>query len=219
MPGPFDLAQRALILLASSCDRSAAAHRIDVSRTAHPDWPRLTFLFLLAFTPIRVQAIAFLVLLWVLGAFILYPRPVTVLFGHFEKKRTWRGRSTIWFLTLFPREKPFLANAAAGRRSVHPDPGDDDVGVWCGEWLRLRAPPATTEGTVARASALALAGLLLQVLHLCPIVKRIWTSSTRCTAGLVILLLAVFYASSRSKAGAAGVPAAGIGATRLPSTS
>ena len=43
--------------------------------------------------------------------------------------------------------------------------------------------------------ALALAGLLLQWLHLCPIVKRIWTSSyTLYSGGLVVLILAAFYA-------------------------
>jgi len=38
-------------------------------------------------------------------------------------------------------------------------------------------------------------GLLLQWLHVCPIVKRIWTSSyTLYSGGLVVLLLAGFYA-------------------------
>ena len=41
-----------------------------------------------------------------------------------------------------------------------------------------------------------LGGLVLQWLHLCPIVKRIWTSAyTLYSGGLVLLLLAGFYAS------------------------
>ena len=59
--------------------------------------------------------------------------------------------------------------------------------------------------------ALALAGLLLQWLHICPIVKRIWTSSyTLYSGGLVVLMLAGFYALDRvARVEALVVPAAG----------
>jgi predicted acyltransferase len=48
--------------------------------------------------------------------------------------------------------------------------------------------------------ALALGGLILQWRHLCPIVKRIWTSSYGLYSGkLVILMLARFYALTDMK--------------------
>jgi predicted acyltransferase len=48
--------------------------------------------------------------------------------------------------------------------------------------------------------ALALAGLLLQWLHICPIVKRIWTPAyTLYSGGLVVLILAGFYAITEWK--------------------
>jgi predicted acyltransferase len=51
------------------------------------------------------------------------------------------------------------------------------------------------KGLVAAGVALTLAGLVLQWLHICPIVKRIWTSSyTLYSGGVVVLMLAVFYA-------------------------
>ena len=44
--------------------------------------------------------------------------------------------------------------------------------------------------------SLTLLGLVFQWLHVCPIVKRIWTSSyTLYSGGVVILMLAVFYAA------------------------
>ena len=51
------------------------------------------------------------------------------------------------------------------------------------------------KGLVIGGVALTIAGLLLQWLHINPIVKRIWTSSyTLYSGGLVILMLAGFYA-------------------------
>jgi predicted acyltransferase len=50
-------------------------------------------------------------------------------------------------------------------------------------------------GLVMGGAALTLAGWLLQVLHVSPIVKRIWTPAyTLYSGGLVLLMLAVFYA-------------------------
>jgi predicted acyltransferase len=67
---------------------------------------------------------------------------------------------------------------------------------WAGLWLK--SPRSTAEklkGLVVGGVALTLAGLVLQWLHISPIVKRIWTSSyTLYSGGLVILMLAGFYA-------------------------
>ena len=69
------------------------------------------------------------------------------------------------------------------------------LGLWSGVWLKsARSIPDKFKGLLAAGVALALAGLVLQWLHICPIVKRIWTSSyTLYSGGLVILMLAAFY--------------------------
>src|SRR5436190_1860017 len=157
-----------------------------------------TFLFLVAFTPIRVQAIAFvLILVGFWAAFVVYPAAGSPgLFGHFEKNTNLAWAFDVWFLNLFPREKPFLFNSGGwSTLSFIPTLATMMLGLWCGEWLKTpRAAGDKLKGLVAAGFALALAGLLLQWLHLCPIVKRIWTSSyTLYSGGLVILLLAVFY--------------------------
>jgi predicted acyltransferase len=68
--------------------------------------------------------------------------------------------------------------------------------MWAGQWLQVARPRVETlRGLVAGGVLLTLAGLLLQWLHLSPIVKRIWTSSyTLYSGGLVVLMLAGFYA-------------------------
>jgi len=157
-----------------------------------------TFLFLVAFTPIRVQAIAFvLILVGFWAAFVVYPAAGSPgLFGHFEKNTNLAWAFDVWFLNLFPREKPFLFNSGGwSTLSFIPTLATMMLGLWCGEWLKTpRAAGDKLKGLVAAGFALALAGLLLQWLHICPIVKRIWTSSyTLYSGGLVILLLAVFY--------------------------
>jgi predicted acyltransferase len=70
------------------------------------------------------------------------------------------------------------------------------LGVWSGEWLKSsRSTSEKFRGLVIAGLALTLGGLIFQWLHLCPIVKRIWTSSyTLYSGGLVILILSVFYA-------------------------
>ena len=75
------------------------------------------------------------------------------------------------------------------------------LGLWCGEWLKsARSAADKLKGLIVAGVVLALAGLALQWLHLSPIVKRIWTSSyTLYSGGLVILILAGFYAATEIK--------------------
>ena len=70
------------------------------------------------------------------------------------------------------------------------------LGLWAGRWLMTtRSIDEKLKGLVIGGVALTIAGLLLQWLHINPIVKRIWTSSyTLYSGGLVILMLAGFYA-------------------------
>jgi len=65
-----------------------------------------------------------------------------------------------------------------------------------GEWLRsTKSRAEKLRGLVIAGVGLVLAGLVFQWAGICPIVKRIWTSSyTLYSGGLVILMLAGFYA-------------------------
>jgi heparan-alpha-glucosaminide N-acetyltransferase len=175
-----------------------------------------TFLFLLAFASLRVQVAAFTVILvgfW--AAFVLYPLPgpgfdytqVGVPAGwphlyrgflaHFNKNWNLAWAFDVWFLNLFPRELPFRFNGGGwSTLSFIPTLATMLLGVWAGQWLMT--PRSTTEklkGLVVGGVALTVAGLLLQWLHINPIIKRIWTSSyTLYSGGLVVLILAGFYA-------------------------
>ncbi len=87
------------------------------------------------------------------------------------------------------------------------------LGMWCGQWLKtLALDRREAEGPRRRGrGADAGRASLLQWLHICPIVKRIWTSSyTLYSGGLVVLMLAGFYAVIEWQGLAAlGVSAAG----------
>ena len=176
-----------------------------------------TFLFLLAWTPRRVQIATFTVILvafW--AAFALYPLPgpdfdytqvgvpadwphlYNGFLAHFNKNSNLSWAFDVWFLNLFPREAPFQFNEGGwSTLSFIPTLATMMLGMWCGEWLK--SPRSTGEklrGLLVAGVALTIAGLVLQWLHICPIVKRIWTSSyTLYSGGLVILLLAGFYAA------------------------
>ena len=176
-----------------------------------------TFLFLLAFARLRTQVIVFtaiLVAFWT--AFVLYPAPgpgfdytqvgvpanwphlYSGFLSHFNKNSNLSWAFDVWFLNLFPRESPFLFNDGGwSTLSFIPTLATMMLGLWCGEWLKsTRTSLEKFKGLVIGGVALVLAGLVFQWLHLCPIVKRIWTSSyTLYSGGLVILMLAAFYAA------------------------
>jgi predicted acyltransferase len=175
-----------------------------------------TFLFLLAFTSLRVQVAVFvgiLVAFW--GAFVWYPLPgpdfdytrvgvpanwphlYTGFLAHFNKNSNLSWAFDVWFLNLFPREAPFRYNSGGwSTLSFIPTLATMQLGMWAGRWLQMpRATVDKLKGLVVGGAVLTLAGLLLQWLHVNPIIKRIWTSSyTLYSGGLVILMLAVFYA-------------------------
>ena len=175
-----------------------------------------TFLFLLAFTSLRVQIAAFAVILvgfWL--AFVLYPLPpegfdytqvgvradwphlYSGFRAHFNKNSNLSWAFDVWFLNLFPRAKPFLYNGGGwSTLSFIPTLATMMLGLWVGRWLMTsRTTTEKLKGLVIGGVALTLAGLILQWLHINPIIKRIWTSSyTLYSGGLVVLILAAFYA-------------------------
>ena len=176
-----------------------------------------TFLFLLAFTSLRVQVAAFVAILvgfW--AAFALYPLPgpgfdysqvgvregwphlYTGFLAHFNKNSNLAWAFDVWFLNLFPRETPFRFNGGGwSTLSFIPTLATMMLGMWAGRWLQTsRSTSEKLKGLIAAGVALAVAGLLLQWLQINPIVKRIWTSSyTLYSGGLILLMLAAFYAA------------------------
>jgi predicted acyltransferase len=174
------------------------------------------FLFLLAFTRVRTQVIVALVILiafW--GAFVLYPAPgpnfdyarvgvplnwehnYTGFLSHFNKNSNLSWAFDVWFLNLFPREEPFVYNEGGwSTLSFVPTVATMIFGLITGEWLKSgKAKSVKLRGLLIAGSSLVLAGMIFQWAGVCPIVKRIWTSSyTLYSGGLIILMLAGFYA-------------------------
>lgn len=180
-----------------------------------------TFLFLLAYTSLRVQIAVFVAILvgfW--GAFVLYPLPppgfdytqvgvrpdwphlYSGFLAHFNKNSNLSWAFDVWFLNLFPRQNPFRFNSGGwSTLSFIPTLATMQLGVFAGLWLQSGRPAFDKlKGLIVAGVALTFAGLLLQWLHISPIVKRIWTSSyTLYSGGLILLILGGFYALTEWK--------------------
>ena len=114
--------------------------------------------------------------------------------AHWNKNANLGNRFDQWFLNLFPRTSPFVANDGGYLTlSFIPTLGTMILGLIAGRWLRATAPVipfkklliAGVGWTGGRAAA-AFAGI-------CPIVKRIWTPSwTLFSGGICFLFLAAF---------------------------
>lgn len=174
------------------------------------------FLFLVAFTRVRTQviiALAILIAFW--GAFALYPAPgpnfdyarvgvppawehnYTGFLSHWNKNSNLSWAFDVWFLNLFPRERPFVFNEGGwSTLSLIPTLATMILGLLTGEWLKsTKSKVEKLRGLLIAGAALVLLGLVCQWAGVCPIVKRVWTSSyTLYSGGLVILILAGFYA-------------------------
>jgi predicted acyltransferase len=176
-----------------------------------------TVVFLVAFASLRLQIgvfVAILVGFWL--AFAMYPLPpagfdystvgvpadwphlYTGFLAHFNKNTNLAWAFDVWFLNLFPRESPFLFNKGGwSTLSFIPTIATMILGLWAGQWLKTRRDTREKlKWLIVAGVALAFAGLVLQWLHISPIVKRIWTSAyTLYSGGLVVLMLAAFYAA------------------------
>jgi heparan-alpha-glucosaminide N-acetyltransferase len=164
------------------------------------------FLFLLGFRPPRWQWIALGAILsgyWL--AWALYPAPgpgfdyqavgvppdwqyhqYAGFASHWNKNSNLGSAFDLWFLNLFSRTKPFVANSGGYLTlSFIPTLGTMILGV-----LAARMPIKRL--AIAGVIGLA-AGALLHVSGICPVVKRIWTPSwTVFSGGACFLLLAAF---------------------------
>ena len=174
------------------------------------------FLFLLGFTRARTQVVVLiLILIFFWAAFALYPAPgpqfeyarvgvpqnwthnYTGFLSHWNKNSNLSWAFDVWFLNLFPREHPFVFNEGGwSTLSFIPTLGTMIMGLLAGEWLKAAgSKEQKLRGLMIAGMGLVLLGLACQWTGICPIVKRVWTSSyTLYSGGLVVLILAGFYA-------------------------
>ncbi len=167
------------------------------------------FLFLLGFRSARWQWGALGAILtgyWL--AWALYPLPATYdyqavgvpadwphhyngLAAHWNKNNNLGLAFDQWFMNLFPRALPFVANRGGYLTlSFIPTLGTMILGLIAGRWLREDAP--LRRYCLTAAACLAF-GLLLHFTGLNPIVKRIWTPPwTLFSGGACFLLLVLF---------------------------
>jgi len=173
------------------------------------------FLFLLALRPRRDQWIALaLILVAFWAAFALYPAPppdfdwesvgvpagwphlLTGFEAHWNKNSNLSAAFDQWFLNLFPREEPFVFNEGGYvTLSFIPTLGTMILGLLAGAVLRQGATARERLRWLIGAGIASLAaGTLLDVLGICPVVKRIWTPSfTLWSGGWCFLFLAAFH--------------------------
>jgi predicted acyltransferase len=174
-----------------------------------------TFLVILSFYSKKVWLTVLIVLLagyWL--AFALYPLPGAAFdyaaagvspdwehnfqgfAAHWNKNTNLAWAFDKWFLNLFPREKPFLFNEGGySTLSFIPTLGTMIIGLFAGDVLKDSSTQKTKlKFFVTTGIALILAGVLLHVTGVNPIVKRIWTPAwTVFSAGICFLFLAFFY--------------------------
>jgi heparan-alpha-glucosaminide N-acetyltransferase len=173
------------------------------------------FLVLLALRPVREQWAALAVILvGYAAAFALYPLPPADFdypavgvpadwphhlgewAAHWNKNSNLAWAFDVWFLNLFPREKPFLFNSGGyATLSFIPTLGTMILGLLAGEVLRRpRTPPERVRALAVAGMILVVAGWGLGALGINPVVKRIWTPSfTLWSGGVCCLILAAAY--------------------------
>ena len=151
-------------------------------------------LFLLGFRSPRVQWIAFAAILvgyWLLWAVYPVPGP----FGaHWYKNANMGSAFDQWFLNVFPRSKPFVANDGGYLTlSFIPTLGTMLLGLFAGRWVRSAAPQIPFRRLLLAGAIGIAGGLLLHFTGICPVVKRIWTPSwVLFSGGRCFLFLAGF---------------------------
>ena len=112
--------------------------------------------------------------------------------AHWNKNANLGTTFDQWFLNLFPRTKPFVANEGGYLTlSFIPTLGTMILGLLAGRWMRADAPDIPFRRLLIAGVAGVAAGLLLHVSGVCPVVKRIWTPSwTLFSGGICFLMLA-----------------------------
>lgn len=171
------------------------------------------FLFLLANKSARTIWISFAVILfgyWL--AWALYPvagagydwqsvgvpadwtHHFTGFMAHWNKNANFGHAFDVWFLNLFPREAPFVANRGGYLTlSFIPTLGTMILGLVAGRWLRADAPAIPMRKLLLAGVGGLVLGAALHFAGINPVVKRIWTPAwTIYSGGWCFLMLAAF---------------------------
>ncbi len=115
---------------------------------------------------------------------------------HWDKNSNLAAAFDVWFMNLFPREKPFLYNGGGYLTlSFIPTLGTMLFGLICGQWLKAESSAKEKILRMLKAGGICmLLAVALHLLGICPIVKRIWTPSwTLYSAGWAFFILTAFY--------------------------
>jgi predicted acyltransferase len=114
--------------------------------------------------------------------------------AHWNKNSNLGNGFDQWFLNLFPRERPFVANGGGYLTlSFIPTLGTMILGLIAGRWLREKAPDIPLRRFLITGLLLIAAGLALHFTGICPVVKRIWTPAwTLFSGGVCFLFLSAF---------------------------
>jgi len=114
--------------------------------------------------------------------------------AHWNKNGNLGNAFDQWFLNLFPRQKPFIANGGGYLTlSFIPTLGTMILGLIAGRWLRESSPVIPLRRFVTAGALFIALGLTLHFTGICPIVKRIWTPAwTLFSGGVCFLFLSAF---------------------------
>jgi predicted acyltransferase len=123
-----------------------------------------------------------------------WPHHYSGLMAHWNKNSNLGSAFDQWFLNLFPRVKPFVANNGGYLTlSFIPTLGTMLLGLIAGRWLRAEAPTIPYRKFLIAGASLIAGGLFLHFAGICPIVKRIWTPAwTLFSGGVCFVMLAGF---------------------------
>jgi heparan-alpha-glucosaminide N-acetyltransferase len=131
---------------------------------------------------------------WAVGVPPDWPHHYAGFMAHWNKNANLGHAFDLWFLNLFPRATPWVANRG-GYLTLNfiPTLGTMILGLAAGRWLRGTAPGLPLRKLLAAGVAFTLSGVVLHVVGLNPVVKRIWTPAwTLASGGACFLLLAAF---------------------------
>lgn len=163
-------------------------------------------LFWLATRGPRTQALAIVALLtatWLL--FALWPAPpddglvvehFTGFWAHWNENVGPGVALDRWLLNLPPRPEPFVVNGG-GYYTLNflPSLATMALGLLAGQWLKSdRTAAAKLTRLAVWGAGLVAAGIVLDAVGVCPLVKKVWTPSfALVSGGLCLLILAAFY--------------------------
>jgi predicted acyltransferase len=154
-------------------------------------------LYWLGTRSVRAQVIGLATILLGYTAFFFLTALPPGVSDHWALNTNAAWRFDVWFMNLFPREAPFVANEGGySTLSFIPTLGTMILGLLAGGWLQRadKSPLEKFRGLILSGAVLLGCGWVLGALGWIPIVKRIWTPSwVLFSGGWCCFLLAAFY--------------------------